>query len=328
MTYRPQPPAQRRQHSLPHWQCFSFCAWLWLLTFLLTALVPTPSSAQEYTTVIFPEQTGPYRKVFDAILQGIEKETDGTVYRYPLQDGFTLDELQQSIVDNQTDGIISLGKKAAAISKQLPDRLPTVVGALSIVPNGISGVSLSADPTVVLRRLKSLNSKIKRIFVVYSANNNGWLINPARQVANQLGIELVAYRAADLREAMHHYRTLITISQANSDAVWLPLDPVTVNDDVVLPLLLQAAWDKNLVLVSNKPGHAKRGVLFAFYPHNYGLGQQLASLLQHLKKTPEMSKVEPLRKLKMAVNLRTASHLGIDFSSQQLKEFTLTFPSR
>ena len=326
MTHQPQPPAQHKQHASPRRRRFTLRLWQFCILCLL--LIPTQAFAEEQTTVIFPELPSPYNKIFAAILQGIENGTEGTVHRYPLKNNFVLEDLQQSLEKTHSDGIISLGKKAAMISKELPGNQPVVVGALSIVPNGISGVSLSADPTIVFRRLKSLAPKIERIFVVYSEKNNGWLIEPARQAAKEHGIKLVAYRAADLRESMHHYRTLITNSNANSDAVWLPLDPVTVNDDVVLPLLLQAAWDKELMLVSNKPGHAKRGVLFAFYPYNYGLGQQLVRLLEQLKTEPQKPIVEPLKELKMAINLRTAAHLGMDFSPQQLKEFTLTFPSR
>lgn len=326
MTYQPLPPILDRKSFFPSRRRVAIL--LWLFSICTCLLFPVQSLAKGHTTIIFPEQTGPYRKVFDAILQGIEDATEGTVRRYSLKEDFNFEDLQQEITDNCTDGIISLGKKAALASKKLSGEQPVVVGGLSIVPNGISGVSLAADPTVVFTRLKKLNPEIKRIFVVYSEKHNGWLIKPARLIASELGIQLVAYRARDLREAMHHYRTLITDSHGNTDAIWLPLDPVTVNDDVVLPLLLQAAWDKNLAIVSNRPGHAKRGALFAFYPDNYGLGQQLAKLLQRLKKTPQQSRVEPLRELQIASNLRTAAHLGMDFTQLQLEEFTLTFPSR
>jgi putative ABC transport system substrate-binding protein len=127
---------------------------------------------------------------------------------------------------------------------------------------------------------------------------------------------------------MHHYRTLLNDSRPNTDAIWLPLDRVTVNDDVVLPLLLQSAWNNNLAIISNKPAHAKRGALFAMYPDHYGLGQELSALLKQLTGESRKSQVIPLKRLQLAVNLRTASHLGLSFTPDQKDDFTLTFPSR
>jgi len=93
-------------------------------------------------------------------------------------------------------------------------------------------------------------------------------------------------------------------------------------------MLLQKAWDRDLAIISNKPAHAKRGALFAMYPDNRGLGQELALLLDHVNETAQQSEVLPLSRLNLAVNLRTAAHLGLNFTLRQQEDFTLTFPPR
>lgn len=294
----------------------------------LLLLSPQLVFSAERISVIYPELSPPYKGVFDTILQGIADTQKNKIVYYPLPRDYQLKTLQQALAENRTDGIISLGKRGYHAAKQLGTKTPIVAGALSMVPNGISGVSLSADPDKLFNRLKSLVPACKRVFVVYSEKNNGWLIPLAQKAANNNGLQLLAYAAKDLREAMHHYRNLLSESRKGTDAIWLPLDNITVNDDVVLPLLLQKAWDNSLAVISNKPAHTKRGVLFSMYPDNYGLGQALAELLNRLSATAQKSQVIPLSQLQLAVNLRTAAHLGLSFTLRQQEDFTLTFPTR
>jgi len=301
--------------------CLTFFSYLFVLS-------PQTAFSIEHTSVIYPDLSGPYKNVFESILQGIAAQTDGKIHAYPVNGDFNLEALQQALAQNQSDGIITLSKRGYLTAQQLDTELPVAVGALSIVPNGISGISLAADPDKLFAKLKALLPKIDRVFVVYSEKSSGWLIPLAELAAQKHKLQLSTHRAENLREAMHHYRNLLQESKSDTDAIWLPLDKVTVNDDVVLPMLLQKAWDKQLAIISNRPGHAKRGVLFSVYPDNYGMGKELAKLLKKLKKTPERPIVIPLNKLQLGANLRTASHLGITFTPRQLENFTLTFPSR
>jgi len=295
---------------------------------LLLFLFVQPAFAAKQTAVIFPDVDAPYKEVFETIISGISAKPGRTVQRYPLSRDYRLEDLRNALKKNRPAGIITLGKRGYLAARKLQLNIPTVSGALSMVPNGISGVSLSADPAALFSRLKSLVPDSKRVFVVYSPKTLGWLIPLAKKAAKKQKLELFAYPAETLREAMLHYRSILQKIHGETDVIWLPLDKVTVNDDVVLPLLLQKAWDKDLVIMSNKPSHAKRGVLFALYPDNYGLGQELSELLDKQSVAPETSQVIPLKRLDLAVNLRTAAHLGLIFTPQQQEDFRLTFPSR
>jgi putative ABC transport system substrate-binding protein len=289
---------------------------------------PHPAFPLERITVVYPDISSPYKDVFETILEGISTDSRTQFQRYPLPKDYQQEDLKRVLDNGKTDGIIALGKRSYLAVKNLKTNVPTVSGGLSIIPNGISGISLSADPESLFSRLKSLVPSSKRVFVVYSEKNTGWLIPLAEQAAAKLDLQLLAYPADNLREAVHHYRNILKQARDKDDAIWLPLDKVTTNDDVVLPMLLQGAWDKDLVIISNKPSHAKRGALLAMYPDNYGLGQELTLLLEKLTTAPATSQVIPLRRLHLAVNLRTAAHLGLNFTPRQEEDFKLTFPSR
>ena len=306
----------------------SSALWCFCALFLLLLCLPNACLSAERTTVIYPDVPEPYKNIFNTILEGISTDSHSEIKHFLLPDNYQLEDIQQALEANRSDGIITLGKRGYLAAKELGTEIPVVSGALSMIPNGISGISLSADPEVLFSRLKTLAPNSRRIFVVYSEKNTGWLIPLAKAAAEKLGYLLIAYPAGDLRSAVRHYRTILDEARGPKDTIWLPLDRVTTHDDVVLPLLLQKAWDNDLIIISNKPSHAKRGALFAMYPDNFGLGQELTLLLDQLTNGTEDSKVIPLKRLNLAVNLRTASHLGLNFTPQQQEDFKVTFPAR
>jgi putative ABC transport system substrate-binding protein len=167
---------------------------------------------------------------------------------------------------------------------------------------------------------------VERVHVVYS-ESSAWLINAAETAARSRGLQLAAYPAADLREAVHHYRSLLQNNANRSQAIWLPLDNITANEEIVLPMLLQAAWDKGLVLFSSKPSHAQRGALFSMFPDHLAMGRTLAEMASQPSRSMAAG-IVPLAQLQLAVNLRTAAHLGLRFAPRQQETFDLVFPSQ
>ena len=102
-----------------------------------------------------------------------------------------------------------------------------------------------------------------------------------------------------------------------------------MNDRVILPMILEQAWEKQVVVFSSNPSHVNKGALFALYPDNEGMGRTLGALADNIlaKKRPASPGLLPLRDLLTATNLRTAEHLGIQYTQAQREEFSLVFPS-
>jgi len=137
----------------------------------------------------------------------------------------------------------------------------------------------------------------------------------------------VAQEARDLKSAVRIYQEILAEANPERDALWLPQDATTVEEGAVLPMVLQEAWGRRLPVFSSSFGHVKRGVLFSLYPDNMGLGKNLAnSALGRLSAGDSVGRgVTPLKDVQTAVNLRTAKHLGLNFSSQQQRGFDLVF---
>ncbi len=300
-------------------RCFVSC-------FLLLS-VTNGALAIDRIAVIYPEVSSPYKAIFQTILEGIQSQKTAEYRLYSLSKKHDLIQLRSRLEAAQVNGIIALGKRGYLTVQQLDLPLPTIVGALPLIPNGVSGISLSTEPEQLFSQLKLLVPDAKQVFVVYSPKANAWLLPYAEKAAQKNNLQLEAFAAEDMRETMHLYRQLLKNARGRSIAIWLPLDKLTANEDIVLPMLLQEAWNKNLVICSSKPTHVQRGALFSMYPDNFGLGEELAKTIQQ-QKTQGKTGVIPLKRLHLAVNMRTAAHLGLSFSSKLQQKFNLTFPAR
>lgn len=276
--------------------------------------------------VLYPEVREPYLSVFNNIIRGIESRSGTQVIPYALPEGFDPGQVEKWISSRQPEAVITLGSRGFQMAQSLKNRVPVIVGAVLLSPNGLSGISMAADPATLFHNLKALAPRTQRVFVVYNPAESGWLVQRAKDAARENRVELMAYPATDLREAVTAYRDVIENKLSDTDAVWLTMDDVGANDKVVLPMLLEAAWSKRFILFSSKPSHAKQGALFSQFPDNYGVGKSLAEMANKLNKGDSPLPLIPTKELQTAVNLRTAAHLGLSFTSEQQDSFQLKFP--
>ena len=94
-----------------------------------------------------------------------------------------------------------------------------------------------------------------------------------------------------------------------------------------MPLVLKESWNRGVPVFSSSFLHVKKGALFALYPNNLELGRNLAvSALSVLAGESRKRGVSPLREVHTAVNLRTASHIGLNIGYQQQRSFDFVFP--
>lgn len=294
---------------------------------LIPYLLFTSSSAAATLAIVYPEVPAPYKQVFEQIIEGIQIRHQGPLIKYPIDNPIEPEQLLHKMSSDKVDMVVTLGRRGLTYNKSLQGQLPFVTGALPIKPNGISGVSLIADPGNLFEQLHQLAPGIRRIHVVYT-DKTQWLIDKADSAAKNNKLELVTYKATDIKQAIQYYEQIFKQAEQKTDSIWLPLDAVTANEKVILPLLLRESWDRNLVVFSSKPSHVKRGFLFTLFPDSLKDGERLAEMLDlmfHKGKTPG---VELSNSQKVGVNLRTASHLGLEYSQQMKSSFYQTFPQQ
>jgi ABC-type uncharacterized transport system substrate-binding protein len=282
--------------------------------------------------VIYPDIGAPYRDIFTEIISGIEDNTEGQVADYPVSSGTKISVLKGSLANRHIKVVIALGRQGLKTAELLSKQVRIVVGGvLPVSDNGFDElpvISLAPDPALLFARMKQLMPAMKRVFVVYDPGFSSWLMALANSAAHAQGLELVAYKAQNLRMAMGYYQKIFSEANGNSDALWLPQDPTTVEDSSVLPLVLQDSWNDSLAVFSSNFGYVQRGVLFSLYPDNAGLGKSLAGLAREILDSGDYVKhgLMPLRDVKSAINSRTAKHLGINLNRTQ--NFNKIFPDQ
>ncbi|MBI4692438.1 MAG: hypothetical protein HY749_00265 [Gammaproteobacteria bacterium] len=279
--------------------------------------------------VVYPDIEEPYRSVFSNIIQGIRDEAKFPIVSYAIGAGAS--NIESELKRQSVHVVIVLGRNGLKATANLDPGIGVVVGGVLSVPeseiHGKSVFSLAPDPGLLFQRLHELVPGARRVITVYEPRQNAWLIRLAREAAPRRGLELVAREATDLKGAMLAYREAIAAADPRTDAVWLPQDSVTVEDSSVLPLVLEEAWRRDLVVFSSSVAHVRRGALFALYPDNAALGRKLAdSALARVARDARDGTITPLTDVFWAVNLRTASHLGVDLDARRRQSFDLVFP--
>lgn len=314
-----------------------FMPLLRILTHLLivsSLAYPVFTGAAPSVAVIYPDVREPYKDVFMEIIRGIEAGLGQSVKHYVLDgDDDTSAALLERVHDDHVDVVISLGRAGLSATKQLAEVFPVVIGAVLISPGqetkGQTGITLTPDPEVFFERLKSIVPSAKEVTVIFDPRQKAWEIERARTAAKTQGLTLNAFPTEDLRLSAELYRKVLAQIKDGSIAIWLPQDNAAMDEQALLPVVLQEAWEKNFVVFSGNLDHVRKGALFSLYPDNFGMGRSLAALaLDRLKNGAlSTSAINPLRDLLLAVNLRTAEHLGLRFASRDRQQFDLVFPA-
>lgn len=283
----------------------------------------------EQLAVVYPDIGEPYRKVFTEIIEGIEDRAKTRVRTMAVGAGADSGDLQGALKSSGSRVVIALGRQGLKATSGLDGNLGLVVGGVSSAPQSdkMNGISLAPDPALLFLQLRNLLPSVRRVLVVYDPANSEAMVRLAREAAREQGLELQAFEATDLASAARRYESALASADGRRDALWLLQDPTTVDETTILPIVLKQSWERSVPIFSSSILHVKKGVLFALYPNNFELGRELAGLaLSTLAGEPSRRGMMPLRALRVAVNSRTASHIGLVFAPGQQRGFDAVFP--
>lgn len=311
-------------------RCWFLCV---TISCALAETTETPKSAPvavNTLAVLYPDIVEPYRSVFTSIIAGIEELSKSRVRSFAINASTNPTELNSQLKQQGIKVVIALGQQGWKATAALDQDISVVIGAVLRIPDSskknLMGISMITDPTQLFIRLRSLQPSVKKVYVVFSASSNESLIKLAKEAAKAQGIELIAQEAKDLATAARLYEAIFANAMSGRDALWLPQDSTTVDDETILPLVLQQSWSRSIPIFSSNLSHVRKGALFALYPNNFELGRALASMA--LNTAGNEARGSLLQALNVAVNVRTAAHIGIAIDPQQQRNFTSVFPEQ
>ena len=280
--------------------------------------------------VIYPELRAPYNKVFEDIADGVEKKVNGRTKRYVLPKNFSSQKFNEWIRQNDIKVCVALGMRGEKAVETLTEDIPVVLsGVLKSKSPAYSGISLAASPDKLFAELKKQKLEINQVIVVYNPDKTEWLIRQAQSDALKHKLDLITYKTNSLSNSAKIYREIFSRSDIKKSSIWLAPDSTSVDNKTLLSFILEKSWTYDVAVFSSSPAHVSKGVLFAMYPDNMKLGQSLGSVvLGELNGSATLNKMVPVKDLKIAFNKRTAEHLGIKFTSDDLRNYDAVFPTR
>jgi putative ABC transport system substrate-binding protein len=239
-----------------------------------------------------------------------------------------LDEL----VRKKVDVIFTTGTRATQAAMAATGEIPIIFRhpadpvTLGLVKNlnrpggnvtGVAAFSLDADQKR-LEVLKQLVPDLRRIHIFYDANNRFSPDNfaAAEKSAGQLKLDVVEYPVKTASE----FKSSLTQMEVNrGDAIFQIADDLIESQGSVL---LEEAKKRKLATMFHSEVWASRGSLAAYGPNYHEMGRQAADLVQKILKGahPKDIAVAHASKFDLAINLRTASSIGLKVAPELLKK--------
>ena len=213
--------------------------------------------------------------------------------------------------------VVAVGSLAAAVMlKEFPSipiifsmvLYPQQSGFVSDDHRNVTGVSLDVPLAVQFGYLQRLFPAARRIGVLYNPSETGSIIAEARTAAAALGFSLVAEPVSEPAQAVTALGTLME----EADLIWTVADSHVFTPQTTSALIL-AAIRRRVPLFGLSTAQVRSGAVAALYCDYTDIGTQTGeSVLRVLRGEPAAAiAVSPPRKAALALNLRTAEHLGL-----------------
>lgn len=214
--------------------------------------------------------------------------------------------------------IVPIGTAATSFARSLKSEIPIVFasvlypGISGFVGNeqgtkAISGASLDIPFNIQFTHFQKIVHKIRRIGVLYSEVTKA-LIEPAREAAKGLGLELVAIRVEQDRELPKALDSLLI----RCDGIWSLADPRIYTPQGTKFILLQST-KRNVPVMGFSSNVVESGALFALDFDYKGIGRQAGTLVCSILSGKQISESEVTVPdiIWFNYNKKSASNLGI-----------------
>ena len=287
------------------------------------------AKANYHIAVLYPDVRRPFNTFFENITEGIKLSQQNNITIRPVPKSENAESMSSWLQDTKPDAVILLGTEFKQFNKELNGPFKLIYGASFFSRNtfkqGKVGISIAPDPRVLFNKLKEIAPQVNEIDVVYHEATNGWLIDRAQLVANELNIKLNKHPVENIQQAALNYKQIIDVAPSPTKALWLLQHDPTLDEKSLLPRILADAWEHETIVFSSNPRHVKRGALFSSLPDNKQLGQDLVQKaidVLHGKN----NNLEPMRSSLMVANKRTAKHLSLSTDNFNENDFSVIYP--
>jgi putative ABC transport system substrate-binding protein len=216
--------------------------------------------------------------------------------------------------------IVAIGPLAAQVARENLRDVPMIFVMVSNPPKhglqgaNLAGVSLDIPVQTQLARYKALVPTLKTLGVIYDPTKTGAMVEEARGTVATLGFQLLGAPVSTPKEVPAALRSLL----GKIDALWMVPDDTVVTPESFKFLLL-TAFENNLPFVTVSDIFVEAGALASLSPDYTDVGRQgcqLATDLESGRLRLAEAMVVPPAKVNLAINLKTASKIGLTLPSE------------
>ncbi len=241
------------------------------------------------------------------------------------------DYIKQAIAQQHPALIFALGKSALSIAREINNNVPTVY-AFVLHPNRVykpdtpmkhreSGIAMSITAQQQFKTLLQIAPGIHNIGVVYDPHQSAALIRQAQRAANRLGLKLIAVAVSSQKAAAQAIGDIFT----HIDAMWMVPD-TTVLTSTTFRQMIHLSLKHAVAMIGLAPKYVRAGSLFSLSFDSRSVGRQAGRMAGRILKGRKMPALLPPDTTNLAVNLQTASRLGLTIPARLLKQATHAYP--
>ena len=299
-----------------------------LVALLLGALPAAPAAAAPRVAVVKSSTLAPFERATKAITTTLGKSpAQPEVLTFDLEgeeanSAGVLDRVKRA----RADVIVTVGSLATASALADPGSGP-VVFSMVLYPEQsgflggdrarVTGASLDISPDVQFGYVKRLLPTARRVGVLFHPAETGTVVETARGAATRQGLTLVAKPIAEHDDVVAAMQGLM----ADVDVVWAVADGHVLTPQATSALIL-ASLRRRVPFIGLSTAHVRAGALAALYVDYDDVGEQTAGLALRVLQgeSPGSLPVATPRRVGLAINLRTADHLGLELPADLTAE--------
>lgn len=295
-----------------------------LILILFTAQIASPEHADKPRIAVI--KSGDITP-FNRAIEGFKSVVDGEIYEYDMSGELKSGRYIKEIIQvRRYDLIFAVGTLAAITASQIKE-IPSVY-CMVIDPDRfglrherhMAGVSVKPPMRLILEKFKEIIPSMRRIGVIYNPDKTKYLVDEAKDAAEELHLKLVTRPVESRRDIASGLKDL----WGRIDALWLLPDPVVLWEDTFKYMVAEATARRVPILGFSR-SMVKSGALASVFPDYREMGVQagwLAGKVLQGYLPSKLSLVQP-NSCQVALNVKIAKLLGIDLPKNIIEEAEL-----
>jgi len=305
----------------PYLTLFYLFCWLALL------LAGVASAAPARVVVLASNDAPPYAQCADGFAAYLQGRGALDIQQVQLAgDAAKAAEAARQVAADKPAVVLTLGKLATDAVLEHAPGVPVVAGLLLdnrlLDTPGVTGVPLDHPAAVELQWLHRLLPDAAQVGVIFDPARDADRVEDLRAAAKPLGLTIVAEA---VKEAAELPGALERLSRHAQVILGIP-NPELFSPRTARPVLL-FSFRNRLPFVGMTAAWAKAGAIYALDWDYADMGAQLGEMAGRILDGAAASKIEPQfpRKVRYAVNLKTAGHMHVDIPTPWRDQAAETF---